>query len=317
MLEAEGTLLGSGSANATHLHDTMNTVAFTSASTGGQRERVPGPDRARAAAFLTHFASRAARRRRKGAPGRGVVHGHPEIPLWQPRGRRRCGRIAHVEEAAYGMRAGHHPLPVAPPQACWWRWCWCTRSWATASPSRAGSSPRGEAGWGSALRRLRRLLGPNTSCPAPAARPQPSPPPSPPRSSAASALGLLTGLSALVVFSHYHGLLNQLLVFNSASFFTYLLPPVIFYCGVSVEKNCFFKNLPSILLFGILGTFISFSIIACFLYGFSKLEMFTLQASGAGGCCWLGAAAWGVLLGGAAVGWGLLGALLGCWAAGP
>ncbi len=97
--------------------------------------------------------------------------------------------------------------------------------------------------------------------------------------SAASALGLLTGLTLLVVFNHYNGLLNQLLVFNSASFFTYLLPPVIFYCGISVEKKQFFKNLPSILLFGIFGTFLSFTIIACFLYGFSKLQMFTLEVN--------------------------------------
>jgi hypothetical protein len=111
MLEAEGTLLGSGSANATHLHDTMNTVAFTSASTGGRARAGAGADRARAAAFLTHFASRAARRRRKGAPGRGVVHGHPESPLWQPRGRGAAGGSHTSRRHACWLS----PAPRGPP----------------------------------------------------------------------------------------------------------------------------------------------------------------------------------------------------------
>lgn len=41
---------------------------------------------------------------------------------------------------------------------------------------------------------------------------------------------------------------------------SYLLPPIIFYCGLSVEKHRFFLNLPSILLFGIVGTLMSFVI---------------------------------------------------------
>jgi NhaP-type Na+/H+ or K+/H+ antiporter len=47
----------------------------------------------------------------------------------------------------------------------------------------------------------------------------------------------------------------------------YLLPPVIFYCGLSVEKSAFFANLPSILMAGVFGTLASFLIISIFLYG--------------------------------------------------
>ena len=51
----------------------------------------------------------------------------------------------------------------------------------------------------------------------------------------------------------------------------YLLPPIIFYAGISVKKKQFFRNFASIATFGVLGTYIAFAVIACVLYGFSKL----------------------------------------------
>ena len=51
----------------------------------------------------------------------------------------------------------------------------------------------------------------------------------------------------------------------------YLLPPIIFYAGISVKKKQFFRNFASIATFGVLGTYIAFAVIACVLYAFSKL----------------------------------------------
>ena len=51
----------------------------------------------------------------------------------------------------------------------------------------------------------------------------------------------------------------------------YLLPPIIFYAGISVKKKQFFRNFASIASFGVLGTYIAFAVIACVLYVFSKL----------------------------------------------
>ena len=51
----------------------------------------------------------------------------------------------------------------------------------------------------------------------------------------------------------------------------YLLPPIIFYAGISVKKKQFFRNFASIATFGVLGTYIAFAVIACVLYVFSKL----------------------------------------------
>jgi NhaP-type Na+/H+ or K+/H+ antiporter len=58
---------------------------------------------------------------------------------------------------------------------------------------------------------------------------------------------------------------------------SYLLPPIIFSCGLSVERHRFFLNLPSILLFGVAGTLMSFVIVGVFLYLFLGFTMFKLQ----------------------------------------
>lgn len=69
-----------------------------------------------------------------------------------------------------------------------------------------------------------------------------------------------------------------------AGFLTYLLPPVIFYAGISVEKERFFKNLPSILLFGVFGTIASFITISLLLYlvlGLTGVKLVDCLAMGA------------------------------------
>ncbi|KAI8467124.1 MAG: putative sodium/hydrogen exchanger, partial [Monoraphidium minutum] len=89
--------------------------------------------------------------------------------------------------------------------------------------------------------------------------------------SAACLLGLATGLGLLA--AHGSGgvgreVARRMLAFDAGGFFTYLLPPIIFYCGLSVEKHRFFINLPSILLLGVLGTLASFAITGVILYVF-------------------------------------------------
>lgn len=50
---------------------------------------------------------------------------------------------------------------------------------------------------------------------------------------------------------------------------SYLLPPIIFFAGLSVKKKHFFRNLPTISAFGVLGTYACFTIIALVLYSVS------------------------------------------------
>eukprot|EP01023_Acetabularia_acetabulum_P063234 TRINITY_DN7920_c0_g1_i1.p1 TRINITY_DN7920_c0_g1~~TRINITY_DN7920_c0_g1_i1.p1 ORF type:complete len:629 (-),score=86.62 TRINITY_DN7920_c0_g1_i1:1644-3530(-) len=91
--------------------------------------------------------------------------------------------------------------------------------------------------------------------------------------SAASLLGL--GAGVIIVIAHnriQHNVVKELLVFDSAQFFTYLLPPIIFYAGLSVQKKQFFRNFFSITGLGVLGTFLSFTFLSLIMIAFSKLS---------------------------------------------
>ncbi|CDP11216.1 unnamed protein product [Coffea canephora] len=58
------------------------------------------------------------------------------------------------------------------------------------------------------------------------------------------------------------GTSSHLLVFSEDLFFIYLLPLIIFNAGFQVKKKQFFRNFITIMLFGALGTLISFVIIS-------------------------------------------------------
>uniref|UniRef100_A0A1D1YLX7 Sodium/hydrogen exchanger 2 n=1 Tax=Anthurium amnicola TaxID=1678845 RepID=A0A1D1YLX7_9ARAE len=72
-------------------------------------------------------------------------------------------------------------------------------------------------------------------------------------------LGLCAGFLTLVL-SKWHS--SRLLTFDDELFFIYLLPPIIFNAGFQVKKKQFFRNFSMILLFGVLGTLISFCFIS-------------------------------------------------------
>ncbi|KAK1582295.1 hypothetical protein Q3G72_013735 [Acer saccharum] len=54
---------------------------------------------------------------------------------------------------------------------------------------------------------------------------------------------------------------SHILRFNEELFFVYLLPPIIFNAGFQVKKKRFFHNFLTIMMFGIVGAFISVAII--------------------------------------------------------
>nr|BAP90754.1 vacuolar Na+/H+ antiporter [Nelumbo nucifera] len=75
----------------------------------------------------------------------------------------------------------------------------------------------------------------------------------------ALAIGVCTGV---VILLTTRGKSSHILVFSEDLFFIYLLPPIIFNAGFQVKKKQFFRNFTTIVLFGAVGTLISFSIIA-------------------------------------------------------
>ncbi|MFS8030546.1 putative cation/H+ exchanger, cation/H+ exchanger, CPA1 family, sodium/solute symporter superfamily [Helianthus anomalus] len=72
-------------------------------------------------------------------------------------------------------------------------------------------------------------------------------------------IGLCTGSFILLTSG---GTNSHLFVFSEDLFFIYLLPPIIFNAGFQVKKKHFFRNFMTIVLFGAVGTAISFTIIS-------------------------------------------------------
>ncbi|CAA0807122.1 Sodium/hydrogen exchanger 2 [Striga hermonthica] len=72
-------------------------------------------------------------------------------------------------------------------------------------------------------------------------------------------IGVVTGVVILLISK---GKSSHLLVFSEDLFFIYLLPPIIFNAGFQVKKKQFFRNFMTIMLFGAVGTLISFVIIS-------------------------------------------------------
>ncbi|KHG14686.1 Sodium/hydrogen exchanger 2 -like protein [Gossypium arboreum] len=72
-------------------------------------------------------------------------------------------------------------------------------------------------------------------------------------------IGVCTGVVILLTTG---GKSSHLLVFSEDLFFIYLLPPIIFNAGFQVKKKQFFRNFITIMLFGAVGTLISFGIIS-------------------------------------------------------
>ncbi|KAK6930105.1 Cation/H+ exchanger [Dillenia turbinata] len=91
----------------------------------------------------------------------------------------------------------------------------------------------------------------------------------------ALAIGLGTGVIILLTTG---GKSSHLLVFSEDLFFIYLLPPIIFNAGFQVKKKQFFRNFMTIMLFGAVGTLISFGIISFgAIHFFDKMDVGSLD----------------------------------------
>ncbi|KAJ0045207.1 hypothetical protein Pint_04000 [Pistacia integerrima] len=71
-------------------------------------------------------------------------------------------------------------------------------------------------------------------------------------------IGLLSGIVILCITKWKS---SHILQFSEELFFIYLLPPIIFNAGFQVKKKQFFHNFLTIMMFGVIGVFISSSII--------------------------------------------------------
>ncbi|KAF6161943.1 hypothetical protein GIB67_014145 [Kingdonia uniflora] len=73
---------------------------------------------------------------------------------------------------------------------------------------------------------------------------------------------LIGGITGAMIMFLSKGKSSHILRFDEDLFFIYLLPPIIFNAGFQVKKKQFFRNFSTIMLFGVIGVFISTGIIS-------------------------------------------------------
>ncbi|XP_054796708.1 sodium/hydrogen exchanger 4 isoform X1 [Prosopis cineraria] len=77
-----------------------------------------------------------------------------------------------------------------------------------------------------------------------------------------SIVAILVGcIAGMILLFITKGKSSRILTFDEELFFIYLLPPIIFNAGFQVKKKQFFHNFLTIMLFGVIGVFISASIV--------------------------------------------------------
>lgn len=74
-------------------------------------------------------------------------------------------------------------------------------------------------------------------------------------------LGMLISYLAL---EFGHGEFTHMLSFDENFFFYFCLPPIVFASGYNIKRKKFFENFLNILLFGLFGTIIQFSLFSLF-----------------------------------------------------
>lgn len=96
--------------------------------------------------------------------------------------------------------------------------------------------------------------------------------------------GMVVGLVIRILPGHY---IQDYVTFNSSYFFNVLLPPIILNSGFELNQSNFFKNIVSILVFAIPGTFISAMVVGIILFlwtsiGLEKVGISFLEALSVG-----------------------------------
>ena len=74
-----------------------------------------------------------------------------------------------------------------------------------------------------------------------------------------ASITILIGMLISFVQWEYHNVeMIELLKFSDNTFFYFCLPPIVFASGFNMQRGNFFANIQTILMFGVLGTFVAF-----------------------------------------------------------
>lgn len=98
-----------------------------------------------------------------------------------------------------------------------------------------------------------------------------------------TSIALILGLfvsALLLALQGVNGDIQNLLEFNDNIFFYICLPPIIFSSGFNMRRKRFFDNLGYIVLFGVVGTVITFIIFSLLTWGFMQADIMHMYQYG-------------------------------------
>ena len=79
-------------------------------------------------------------------------------------------------------------------------------------------------------------------------------------------------ISLLLYFTGHEDMTNMM-TFDENFFFYFCLPPIVFASGYNMKRKKFFENFTNILLFGLFGTVLQFTIFSIFTYIVVNMEV--------------------------------------------
>ena len=79
-------------------------------------------------------------------------------------------------------------------------------------------------------------------------------------------------ISLLLYFTGHEDMTNMM-SFDENFFFYFCLPPIVFASGYNMKRKKFFENFTNILLFGLFGTVLQFTIFSIFTYIVVNMEV--------------------------------------------
>lgn len=80
----------------------------------------------------------------------------------------------------------------------------------------------------------------------------------------ASFLIIIGMIASLLFFETGHTDFNKIMTFDENFFFYFCLPPIVFASGYNMKRQKFFENFRNILLFGLFGTVLQFTLFSIF-----------------------------------------------------
>jgi len=93
----------------------------------------------------------------------------------------------------------------------------------------------------------------------------------------ASYIALVGFLISLGAYMSNNNMIQENIIFDDNILFYFCIPPIVFASGYNMRRKRFFQNFTNIMIFGILGTLVTYIIFACltlWIYSYDWMTMY-------------------------------------------